>query len=327
MENLVKNLPPHKILKIKNVVSQTGTRIGGIGIMCPYTPKHMFTLEERVVIDKIVSSVKLAQSLGAKIVGLGGFTSIVGDEGDKVAKEVDIGVTSGNTYTAALALQGINKAAELLEKNLEDSTLAVIGATGDIGSICSKILAKRVKTIILCARRIEEATDFIQEIKKNSNNVLIEKYPEKAAEMADFILSATSAATTIIEPEHLKKGAVVCDVSVPPNIAREVAQIRDDVFVFEGGKARFSNYQSIRDKHWQRIFPDGSIYGCLAETMILSFEGLFEDFSVGRGNITEERIDFISHLAERHGFELAPFHCGDLTYTEEDIKKIKSKIN
>jgi predicted amino acid dehydrogenase len=326
MENLAKKLPPHKILTIKNITSPTGKRIGAIGIMCPLSPKHIFTLNKEVVINKLITSVKLAKKMGAKIVGLAGFTSIISNQGQDLKGKVDIALTTGNTYTASLALEGLKKAGEIFGKEIKESRVAVIGATGDIGSICAKILAKQAKEIILCARGIEQANDFINQIKKINKNLLIEKYPEKAASDADFILTATSATTTILEPQSLKRGAIVCDVAVPPNIAREVSQLRQDVFVFEGGKARFSNFQSIKNRVWNNLFSDGSIYGCLAETMILAFEGIFQDFSLGRGNITEDKIDSISNLARKYGFGLAPFRCGDTVYTEEEIVRIKNRI-
>ncbi|MBI4706904.1 MAG: shikimate dehydrogenase [Candidatus Omnitrophica bacterium] len=315
-------------MDIRNVVSKTGLKIDGIAVMCPYVPKQMVTLGEKVVLKKIISSVRLAKKLGAGIVGLGGFTSIVGNEGEIVAKEVDVAVTSGNTYTAALALQGIEKAAQILERPLESSVVAVIGATGDIGGICAKILSRKAKTLILCARKIEEAVDFISVLKKSSRtNIIIEKYADKVASQADFIISATSAATTIISPQNLRPGAVVCDVSLPPDIAKEVIKMRNDVFVFDGGKASFLNSGLIESNKWKGIFPNGIIYGCLAETMILALEQKFVNFSIGRGNITEDKIKFISELAERHGFSLAPFHCGRYIYTQEDIQRIKNLIS
>jgi len=324
-ENMIEKLEPHKFIDVKNVISKAGNIINGYAIMCPYLPKQMIMLKEEVVLNKIVSSVKLAEKLGAKIAGLGGFTSIVGDEGKTISQKVNIAVTSGNTYTAALALQGIEKAAQILNKPLNNSTVAVIGATGDIGSICAKVLSGKCKNLILCARRIEEAGDFVSKLKNNSKaNISIEKYADKAAAKADFIISATSAATTIISPENLKKGAVVCDVSMPPDIAKEVGRMRSDVLVFDGGKASFINSKFIKSKKWQNIFPHGIIFGCLAETMILALEGSFENFSLGRGNITEEKIKLISELADKHGFTLAPFCCGNLMYKEEDLKVIRN---
>ncbi|RME48865.1 MAG: shikimate dehydrogenase, partial [Caldilineae bacterium] len=48
---------------------------------CPFTPHTMLTLPPRTVYKKIVQTGKMAQELGAKILGLGAFTWVVGDGG------------------------------------------------------------------------------------------------------------------------------------------------------------------------------------------------------------------------------------------------------
>ena len=45
------------------------------------------------------SSWQKAEKLGAKIVGLGAFTAVVGDAGITVARNLNIPVTTGNSYT------------------------------------------------------------------------------------------------------------------------------------------------------------------------------------------------------------------------------------
>ena len=52
---------------------------------------------------------KLAQDLGAKVVGLGAFTAVIGDAGITVSNNVDVAVTTGNSYTVATALESYCK--------------------------------------------------------------------------------------------------------------------------------------------------------------------------------------------------------------------------
>ncbi len=62
---------------------------------------------------KIIRAAQVAQDTGAKIVGLGAMTSVVGDQGITVAKHVDIAVTTGNSYTVWTAVEGAKQAAQL----------------------------------------------------------------------------------------------------------------------------------------------------------------------------------------------------------------------
>jgi len=146
---------------------------------------------------------------------------------------------------------------------------------------------------------------------------------KEAVKEADIILTVTSAVSAIIEPMSLKPGAIVCDVAIPANIAKEIALIRNDILVFEGGLAKLPYQSEIEDRVLNDLMPSGSIYGCLAEGVALTFEGKFENYSIGRGNITEAKITEISKIAKKHGLQLAPFFCGYRFYSDEDIENIK----
>lgn len=324
LKELLNNIPPYRLTSIKNIRSSKDVLIDCHTIICPMFPEDMVGLDEEHVLKKIILAVRRAEKLGSKIVTLGGFTSVVGNEGEEVLKHANIAVTSGNTYTAALAIEGILKAAYYMDIDLFGSTLAVIGATGDIGSICTRILSKKVKKLNLAARTEKRLIEFADTIRMDTDTeVEVYKYYKDAVREADIILTVTSAFSAIIEPENLKPGSVVCDVAIPPNIAKEVVNIRDDVFVFEGGLAKLPHQSEIKSRVFNELMPPGCIYGCLAEGIALTFEGKFENYSIGRGNITEEKVSEISKIAKKHGLQLSDFFCGYKFYSEEEIEIIK----
>jgi len=174
------------------------------------------------------------------------------------------------------------------------------------------------------AREQNRLLELAVSLRQNYNvEVDIVKYPQDAASQAEIILTSTSSVTTLIEAQHLKRGAIVCDVALPPNIAREIVKSREDVLVFEGGYARLPYFEEINDSGLRKYFPHGAIFGCLAETIILSLEKRFEGFSLGRGRITLEKMDEIDSIGKKHGFELAPFSCGKKVYTSDDFMRIR----
>ena len=69
------------------------------------------------------------------------------------------------------------------------------------------------------------------------------------------------------------------------------------------------------------------IYGCFAEAIILALEKRYEYFSLGRGNITVEKIDEIRELGKKHGFETADFYWGDKLIEEAMLEKIKEAVS
>lgn len=326
VRQILKKTKPFIFLRFMDLVSKTGKKIDFIAVACPLLPDQMVTLDEEFVLQRIVDAVKVAKNDGAEIVSLGGFTSVIGNEGQKVAEAVDISVTSGNTFTASLAIRGIIEAAKAVRLDLDRAHCAVIGATGDIGSACTKFLAGRVRSMALGARNEKKMGKFADEISKFKKiDITIHKRTEDAIKNADVILSATSALTTIIDPLKLKAGAIVCDVALPANIAREVSRIRKDVLVFEGGLSKMYLNDQVKNKKWDALMPSNGIYGCLAEALLLGFENRKENYSIGRGNISQEKIKEILNIAEKHGYGLSNFFCGDKFYSQDDMSNF-SKI-
>ncbi len=324
-KQILKYILPYRYLHVKNIYSIVGTEVEGDIIVCPLLPEQFATLNKSLVLNKIIAGGKIAQNLGAKIVGLAGFNSIFSNQGVDLVNELNIAVTTGNTYTASLVVDGVLESSKLLNFNLESSHLAIIGATGDIGSICAEFFAPKVKRLLLVARdqqKLEELSSFLME--KYNVECKVEKSPQAAACHADIIITATSSLTTILDSEDLKKGGVIiCDVSVPANVARGITKSRKDIFVFEGGYVKMPFFEKIHNNNFRKHFRHSSIFGCLAETIILALEGKLENFSLGRGNITIDKMMLIRKIGEKHGFHLSPFFCGDKVYSKGDIEKLR----
>ncbi len=130
IETLLRYKRPMVVSHITGVRSKTGAETEGWFIGCPLTPGQMVHgLPMEQVYDRIVQCADLAAAEGADLIGLGAFTSVVGDGGVTIAQRSKIGVTTGNSYTVATAIQGTTKACNLLDVELSSSTLAVVGAT------------------------------------------------------------------------------------------------------------------------------------------------------------------------------------------------------
>ena len=148
--------PPVYISEIEGIRSQAnGKEIKGWFIACPYTPARMLELPEGTVYRKIIQTGQMAERLGAQILGLGAFTSVVGDAGITIAKALQVPVTTGDSYTVAIAIQAILEAARRMEIPVESASAAVVGATGAIGSVCAELLAHKTARLHLIGRRPE----------------------------------------------------------------------------------------------------------------------------------------------------------------------------
>lgn len=322
VQKILEWMPPYEASTIKGVRSAVSEIVGNF-VMVPLLPAQFLSLDRSSVIARVKKAALLGQKLGAKVVGLGGYNSVVGRAGKDVADVLDVAVTSGNSYTVATALQGALKAAEALDVELGRSTVAVIGATGSIGSVCARFLAKRVPRLVLAARSKSRLKVLAETIQRESSTALkIEMDLSKALREADIVITATSSGGSIIQAEHLKTGAIVCDVAVPHDVCREVAQLRPDVLVIEGGLVEVPGEV---DFGLDFGYPPKLALACMAETMVLTLEKRFENFSLGRG-LEFDRVQEIERLADRNGFRLAGFRAFDEPVTQEKIQQVKSYL-
>lgn len=316
--------PPVYISKIMGITSaQSGKQIMGHFVACPLTPDRMLRLPEEKAYRKIIQTGRMAEKLGVKMLGLGAFTSVVGDAGITVARHLDVPVTSGDAYTVAVAVQALRKAAQLMDIPIEMSTAAVVGATGAIGRICAEILAEEVAKIYLIGRRpapletlrqqVEDATPGLRAFAGTDTQVLRE---------AQLILTVTSASGAIIHPEDLQPGSVICDVARPRDVSARVAEHRKDLLVIDGGMVEVPG---MVDFGFDFGLPSGKAYACMAETMALTLEGRFEDYTLGK-HITRARVKEITAIAENHGFRLGGLRSFEKPVSEEQINRIRERV-
>lgn len=313
--------PPLYISHITGIRSEaTGDEIEGWFVACPYTPARMLSLPPQVVYRKIIQTGRLAQKLGARILGLGAYTSVVGDAGVSIARHLDYPVTTGNSYTVAVAVDAILEGARRMQIPLESATLAIVGATGSIGSVSSRLLARQVKRTILIGRRPDSLERLSQLIAGEGHWVESSTEVAKLRE-ADIILTATSSLDAIIRPEYLKPGAVICDVAQPRDVSAEVAEQRKDVLIIDGGMVRVPGEVNF---NFDFGFPPGLAYACMAETMTLALEGRYEDYTIGKV-ISIEQVETIRSLATKHGFRLAGFRSFDNAVADAEIEQIRQR--
>jgi predicted amino acid dehydrogenase len=257
--------------------------------------------------------------LGAQILGLGAFTSVVGDAGVTVARSLDVPVTTGDAYTVSIAVQAIREAARLMEIPLSEASAAVVGATGKIGQICADMLSQDVARLYLIGRRQEPLAELRENLSGSGRCELITSTRLDVLSEAQLILTVTSALEGIIKPEHLIPGSVICDVARPRDVSAMVAAARNDILVIDGGMV---DVPGPVDFHFNFGFPPGKAYACMAETMALALEGCFEDFTLGK-RIAREQVDEITSIAEKHGFKLSGFRSFEREVTQQHIEAVR----
>lgn len=332
----LKNVTPEFLLKIfeltpsyhsydiPNFQSCNGRKTHGYFVMCPIIPDMIDVSPERFF-QKVAEGCRIGERLGAGIVALGGFTSIVGERyQDKLRDLIKIPLTTGNTFTAAMALDGVRKAASLMEIELKNACATIIGGTGDIGSACARALVQEVKEVIITGRNDDSLKHAAEKLKKEGRaRVHISANNNEAVKKSDIIIAVASSSQSLVDIKNFKPGSVICDVAYPKNTSYMTA-FRNDIFAFSGG---LSEVPTPFDLGFDIGLPSKKIlYGCFSEAIILSLENRYEHFSRGKGQITLEKIEEIRAMGAKHGFRLAPFYWGDRLMTEEEIRAIRKNV-
>ena len=311
--------PPVLLSHVVGVRSRdNGKEIEGWLVACPMTPRRMLDMPLPAAYGKIIQAGRLAEGLGARILGLGAFTAVVGDAGHTVSQALTIPVTTGSSYTVAVAVEATLEAALRMDLEVAESVVAIVGAYGSTGRACAQLLAGRAKALVLVGRAPEQ----VQEVKRQVDSLGARSVATTNLQDirgADIVLCVTSSTDPIIEPGLLKAGAVVCDVARPRNVSRRVASERDDVLVIEGGVVEVPGEV---DFGFDFGFPPGQAYACMAETMLLAMEGRYECYSLGR-EISLDRVEEVGRLARKHGFKLAGLRSFERVVEDREVGRIR----
>jgi fatty aldehyde-generating acyl-ACP reductase len=302
-------IPPRPVCRVE-VGSITGVKARGLYIDAFIPPDRLGAGHVRENLARVRAAAACAIRAGARIVSLGGFSSILIEGNfDQLPEGRDTVFTTGNTLTVAFIVQGIKKMCALVNRNLRQSTLLVVGATGDVGSGCVRCLAGTVKRVLLCARNTDRLRRLAEELKADGVQVEIATDVQQLTTQPDVVICAASLPSPSLLLSRVAPEAIVCDAGYPKNLSPAAAM--PDTTVFFGGLGQITgglkfapDLRGILNRH---PFADVA-HGCLLEGIALSLEGRLEPFSRGRGLITRARVEEMERIAERHGIHLAPLY-------------------
>ena len=295
---------PPQLLETFEVTSKTGATIQGTYIDSCFVPEMLSRF--KTATRKVQNAMELAQKNGINVTALGGFTSIIFENYD-LSKFQQIRnttlewerFTTGNTHTAWVICQQVETNAPLLGIDLSQAKVAVVGATGDIGSAVCRWLSQKtgVGELLLVARQQQRLTDLQESLGGGRIMTLEEALPE-----ADVVVWVASLPQTLtIDQGSLRKPCLMIDGGYPKNLDAKVAG--EGVHVLKGGIVEF-----WQDISWQMMEvvemenPKRQLFACFAEAMLLEFEGIHTNFSWGRNRISIANMELIGEASLRHGF-------------------------
>ncbi|MCC6776908.1 MAG: aminotransferase class III-fold pyridoxal phosphate-dependent enzyme [Hyphomicrobiales bacterium] len=315
------------------VAAADGRVCEGELIVLPQLPAQLAGMSGRDAVELVQNAIEIAAERGADVVGLGGFSSIISEGGLALRPPPGVRLTSGNSLTSWAAMRAVETACAADGKALSDCTIAVVGAGGAIGHALSLMCAERAGELLLvgnpqagaglgklrsaaddCRRHVAARAGEGRSFAPGSvaarivagagtdagAHITVTTDIDRDLPRADVVLTATNAVTPFIASRHLRRGAMVCDVSRPLNLQPELLAQRPDLRRVSGALVRAPESSVLG----QIGEPDqhNVLVACATETIVLALSGHQARHLCGRLDV--DTIEELGRLAERLGFRV-----------------------
>jgi len=290
----------------KNIkFTRSGVEADGYIIAVLLNGRQMMSLPKEKTRKRILDAVFYAQDeLKADVIGLGSLIASVTDGGAWLVQQpdVDVSITHGDTFTVAVAQQGIEKILEKYSFDTARNKIAVVGAYGIIGRELCVFLAKKGFRLII----VESIPEKVELIKKRIRNEKLDKAILTASvnvedvSAADLVITATSHPSYLLQSNHLKKNAIIYDIAQPINLPPSVVRHRPDITRIDG------DYVDIGDIDLKFPMgpPERSAFACFVETAMMALEG---DRRHHVGGICQSFIEETKNWGKKYNFSHASF--------------------
>lgn len=288
-------------------LSSEDGNVQGELILVPFSAKQMLQLAPEFVFDRIKKAVDLASFRDCHLVGLGALTAPLSGGGKFLQNRTDIGVTNGNSFTAAMTLLAVEAILRQFQKSV---SISIIGASGSTGQCFSELLAHRfrngsIHSLTLIARNEVRLTETEHRVLKHKPSFSVHTSRNMSTVIqSDVVVLLTSSTENLLRSEHLKEGAVVLDDTQPRNTSPYLCIERPDVTILDGGLVATPGIHSTMDIG----LPKRHAYACLAETELLALEGHNGHFSIGYPALEQAQLMLdLAKKYSKYGFYLADF--------------------
>ncbi len=295
-------LPFGATIRTPTLRSATGATVRGYIVSIGMLPEQMLHRGRKHVEPAIIRGVELAHALGAKVVGLGGFTTPYSRRGQAVLG-LGPAITTGNALTAGMAFAATKRVAERRGLALEELEVAVVGARGSVGALVTKLMGRARPKKLLLVGNPSSGTASLEALANGLGCPVELATDTHRLHRCQVIVSASGAGRPVLDTAPLRSGTIICDVARPFDVSARVRS-RRDLTVIDGGLVALPDRSLRFGPGNLQGLPAGIQLACLSETMLLALAGTTRHHGIG-DDVALAEVDEVMALADRHGFRLA----------------------
>ncbi len=331
-ERLLQSLPVSPAGHVRGIVSPTGEEAEGWVLYLPETAVEMQRRGAAHSEARLKEAVRLANKLGAEILGVGAFAQRMTEATSTVAARVDLPMTSGLSYLVSADMWAAKQAIlamGLIEQDDDGRAVAtamVIGAGTPHGAVAAELLALVFHRLVIVDREPDKLLSLVDRIGQHSPHCRVEVATRTGTHLGDADLVVTGLSEgwqgTVDFHRTVKPGAVVVDCARPSEFHEPDAEERPDVLLVRAGEIELPGPADLGI----HLGPAPKVaFGSLAEVVVLALEGRNECFTLGN-DIDLSRVKEIYKLGLRNGMQLASMRGPFGPISDTEVKLVRERV-
>ena len=349
------------ILSRVRIKGEDGATAVGDFVLLPRSAKQLMAMPQDEACALVQKAVNLAVKRGARIVGLGGYTSIVTRGGSKI-DPLGAAVTTGNGFTIEAAMMAADQACTTLGRNQNTATAAIIGAAGSIGSGLVQMIAARAHHLYLF---VNPATPMAKSTRRLTRSLAAGitaaqagELPARPGSVLARILAQVNddtdipalAARVLEDPEYFvisddcARDLHNCDIVYSATNSTEKLitpeDLRPQSVVCDLSRPGNISYRCREERDDILLIdggviafpgrpqlglamkmPQGVAFACMAETVMLALRKRYENTSVG-ATPSHQEVSMLRQIAAETGFRLADLRAFDRPLGRVDWRQL-----
>jgi predicted amino acid dehydrogenase len=258
--------------------------------------------KKRFFIAKIQDAVNKLAAEGVTHIGLGAYASILSGNGLCLVAKSGVRIITGNTLTLSSCLYHLNQCLSAIKDTKEKVTIAVVGASGNIGSGLVRCLADEKYTahhfiLIGSNRKRLQKLQQEQNLSATGRTVLCTE-DLFSLQNANIIICCTNTNDPIIFAHHLspEKAVYIIDIAVPPALSAEAGNLHNVTMCKKASAVALpQNPELLISSHTEK----GTIFCCAGEVLL---DALYKTDLALKGHIDSEAVKTLYQLAQKEGF-------------------------
>lgn len=312
---LYRKINSHFLPYIFTSFEKMDKKIEFYGIVCPLMPGAVASLGKDGQLGIMKKALRICNDLGADQICIAALFASIWEDASELKAFTRSSITTGKNLIAALVIDYIARAIDMLKGNPADSVLGIIGSNNRISKTFITHYDDKVRSI-LTDQDCAEAS---------GRNITRKASYEDIFKMSDVIIVTTMGVGLAPYIGMIKPGAIVCDIVVPYYLTKDICKTRNDVFAFEGVWSRYEHINEYEGSDLKRLFPGDVMPACVAEPLILVLEDRVCDFSLSNG-INYQNMMQMNEMRLRCGFQHFGFKQGPRLYSNDAIETIRKSI-